>query len=183
MWKRQFWIVSASTHRPSASCTWRNFCLKLFDIKFLTKIFFRINQNKTALLSSSSKHNIEPKYIIEFSGLSSQGFAHECSQEFGFGAALKGKVQLITCWSLCFSWCEFLWTFTQKFKIMSDYLGSWEGFRSAWDNNLFQLHLHCLVQIFTWLRLGQSCSTCRVFFLITCWCMGWFHDVASNVYF
>ena len=39
---------------------------------------------------------LEPNYIIVFSGLSSQKSAHERSQEFGFGAALKRKLQLIT---------------------------------------------------------------------------------------
>ena len=32
--------------------------------------------------------------MIVFSGLSSQRYAHGCSQEFDFGAALKRKVKL-----------------------------------------------------------------------------------------
>ena len=38
---------------------------------------------------------------------------------------------------------------------MNDSLGSGNGFASARDNNLFQLHLRCSVQIFTWLQLGS----------------------------
>ena len=43
------------------------------------------------------------------------------------------KVLLIT-WSSCLSSYEFLRTFTQKFKIISNYLGSGDGFRSDRDN-------------------------------------------------
>ena len=38
---------------------------------------------------------------------------------------------------------------------MSDFLGSGNAFPSARVNNLFQLHLRCKVQIFTWLQLGS----------------------------
>ena len=55
--------------------------------------FFYISQDKTALLSSSQKHHIERNYISIFRGLSSQGSAHGRNQKFGFGAALKQKVQ------------------------------------------------------------------------------------------
>ena len=38
-------------------------------------------------------HHIEANYLIIFSGLPTQGSAHGRSQEFGFGATLKQKVQ------------------------------------------------------------------------------------------
>ena len=67
----------------------RNFLIS----KCFGKNFFHISQDKTALLLSPQKHNIEPNYIIVFSGLSSQESAYGRSQEYGFGAALKRKVQ------------------------------------------------------------------------------------------
>ena len=94
-------------------------------LKFFGKNFFQISQDKTALLSSSQKHHIEPNYVIIFSGLSSQRSAHGRSQEFGFGVAIKQKVQ------------------SHGRKVISDYLGSGDGFPSAGKNNLFHSHLRC----------------------------------------
>ena len=66
----------------------------IFSLNFLILNFLGENcHDKTALLSSFQKHHMEPNNIIIFSGLSLQRSAHGRSQNFGFGAALKQKVQ------------------------------------------------------------------------------------------
>ena len=121
---------------------------------------------------SSQKHHIDPNYIIIFSGSSSQGSAHGRSQEFEFGAALKQKVQSHGHYvSPDANFSER--SPSKQFKIMNDYLGSGDGFPSAWENNLFQLHWRCLAQIFAWLKLGnlRAKLTKNLGLFLICLCM------------
>ena len=70
------------------------FAKNFFIFKFFGKNFFRLSQDKTALLSPFQKHHIEPNYnIIILSGFSLQGPAYGHDQKFEFGAALKQNVQ------------------------------------------------------------------------------------------
>ena len=64
----------------------------IFALRIFWENFFRINRGETACyhyFKNIIKHHI----IIVFGGLSLQESAHGRSQEFGFGAALKGKFQ------------------------------------------------------------------------------------------
>ena len=100
-----------------------------------------------------------------FSGLSPQESALGRSQEFGFEAALKRKVQsrgrcmfvsadvsLMLMFQLMRISLNVRLNSTRSLKYEELFMVSWDGFPSARDNNRFPLHLHCYAQTFTTLH-------------------------------
>ena len=62
----------------------------IFALKFLANFFPDMLKLNRFMLSSSQKHNMEPKYVI---GLALQRSKHRRSQKFGLGAAQKRNIQ------------------------------------------------------------------------------------------